>query len=231
VIRVPNGCPQIISQEKFDAVQRILDDRVHRSHGKAIDDYVLSNRIFCGECGEIYRGDRNRSEYEKSVYRNFYKCGRKPVKDENSIACTNHATGRDEVERFVLDRIRELLLHSDQKPNIIQIFNESRRERIGNGDGVIKKLETDTDIAIADKDIGSAANDYIKTDSEIMKKVLEDKIEKLTAHKEDLLRRKEQEKSEQLEIKFDIKLFHLAIAKLYRCLDADLRSELSTRNK
>ena len=230
IIRVEGGCPQIISKEKFDAVQRILDDRVHRSPGKCIDDYHLNSRIFCGECGAIYRGDRH--ERKNGEYRNFYKCNSKKSDDmgrELPDKCTNCAVDRDIVERSVLESIRELLFRAEQIPSVIEMTNERRIKKIGKGNEAVKKLEAE--LVADEKDLNSAITDYIRTTNDILKKALEEKIEKLTVKKADTERRLEQEKNEQFEIKFDMGLFKPAISKLRRCLDVDMRTPNAKRNK
>ncbi len=62
-IVVEGGCPAIVSREVFDEVQRIKAENkgkfINQNHKK---QYLLSGKIYCGECGERWHGE---SRYDK----------------------------------------------------------------------------------------------------------------------------------------------------------------------
>ncbi|MCD7958874.1 MAG: recombinase family protein [Ruminococcus sp.] len=57
-IRIENGCPQIISKELFEKVQRLCEANrrnAGRYHSKEF--YLLSGKVVCGICGKKMQGD------------------------------------------------------------------------------------------------------------------------------------------------------------------------------
>jgi len=112
-IRVDDGLPQIISKETFDAIQQILKQRVHRTPKNVEEKYLLSNKIFCGECGTPYSGIRKITDKKYYV---FYRCGYhftyrngKRVVDH----CRNTAVRRDDIEKYVVKQISKIIYNED----------------------------------------------------------------------------------------------------------------------
>ncbi|MDO4556495.1 MAG: recombinase family protein, partial [Lachnospiraceae bacterium] len=57
VIRKKGGVPAIISERDFDKVQQIMDDRrIRDTSANAKENYLLSGKVRCGECGASYCG-------------------------------------------------------------------------------------------------------------------------------------------------------------------------------
>ena len=70
---IENGVPQIIDNELFDEVQRVLARYAAApSRGKAKVEYLLSDKLICGHCGNKMTGVSGTSR-NKSLH-NYYKC-------------------------------------------------------------------------------------------------------------------------------------------------------------
>lgn len=105
VIKVKGGLPKIISEEQFLAVQKLLDSRVKCTPGNRIEDYLLTGKIYCGDCGRPYVGERQRKVYKNEViYRTYYRCTKKKVTNQivKKFNCHNTCVRKDEIEKAVL---------------------------------------------------------------------------------------------------------------------------------
>lgn len=51
-VRIEGGVPAIIDKEVWDLVQKRLGENAQApARGKAVTDYLLSQKLFCGHCG------------------------------------------------------------------------------------------------------------------------------------------------------------------------------------
>ena len=71
---VPGGMPAIISEELFERVQRrMVTNQIVSSKSKAVEEYLLTTKIFCGNCGKMMAGESGYGGKNK-IYL-YYKCG------------------------------------------------------------------------------------------------------------------------------------------------------------
>ena len=72
-IVVPGGMPALISNEQFERVQRRMEIN-HHHPGKALaeEEYLLTPKLFCGDCGRMMRGECGTSQNGTIYY--YYKC-------------------------------------------------------------------------------------------------------------------------------------------------------------
>ncbi len=86
---VPETHPSIISREIFQSVQQLIEKRGAAHRGTSIQSYPLSRKIYCGECGTLYKR-KERINRVCWVCRNHdssaEKCSAKQV-DEGVIYC------------------------------------------------------------------------------------------------------------------------------------------------
>ena len=90
-IVIPDGVPAIIDTDLFNRVQdRLAKNKKAPAHYKATDEYLLTTKLFCGNCGRMMAGESGTSA-TKGVKYCYYKCGgakrklgckRKPVKKD-----------------------------------------------------------------------------------------------------------------------------------------------------
>ena len=70
---IKGGVPQIIDEQLFEEVQAVLRKYAAApSRGKAIEEYVLSDKLICGLCGHKMTGVSGTSR-NKTMH-NYYKC-------------------------------------------------------------------------------------------------------------------------------------------------------------
>ena len=61
---IENGVPRIVSDDMFSAVQnKIAQNKKAPARKKAIDEYLLTTKLFCGECGAMMVGESG-SQYD-----------------------------------------------------------------------------------------------------------------------------------------------------------------------
>ena len=72
-IVVPDGIPSIVPKDLFERVQeKIAKNKKAPARHKAEDDYILTTKLFCGECKSLMVGESGTS-CTKQVY-HYYKC-------------------------------------------------------------------------------------------------------------------------------------------------------------
>lgn len=105
IIRIPGGCPAIVSQDLWERVKKRLEANKRASgaySAKAV--YILSGRIFCGKCGAAMTGKRARMGRNKSVY-SYYECSARKSKR----TCDMKPINKEFVEQKVIDALYENL--------------------------------------------------------------------------------------------------------------------------
>jgi len=107
-IRIENGIPPLISKELFMKVQQRLATKPnpqgrHRENG----DYILSGKLFCGECGRHMMGMSGTGRSGSLHY--YYACQGKKEKPR----CTKHNVRRDDIENEVARIIQRYILNTD----------------------------------------------------------------------------------------------------------------------
>lgn len=106
VVRIEDGVPRIVSNDVWDAANKLYNTRQHVAGGqaKAKEIYLLSGIIKCGLCGASMCGNKIRSGRNKSI-QITYKCNKR--KAEHS--CTAKDIKKDFIENLVLDELERVL--------------------------------------------------------------------------------------------------------------------------
>ena len=98
-IVVPNGIPAIISKELFAlAQQRLEKNKYAPSTYKADDKYLLTTKLFCGDCGSSMVGESGTSGSGKKYH--YYKC----VTAKKKGACHKKAVCKADIEEIVMKK-------------------------------------------------------------------------------------------------------------------------------
>lgn len=117
-VDVENGMPPIITKELFDKVQKVLEETSKsKARYKAQEEYLLSNRIFCGSCHSPMIGESGTSHTGK-VYR-YYKCS---ARKKNKDACCKKQENKETLERVVISAVADQVLTDE---NIALIADKS----------------------------------------------------------------------------------------------------------
>jgi site-specific DNA recombinase len=205
VIRIPGGIPAIISEDDFHRVQAKMKERQHKAAKfSAKQEYLLSGKIYCGECGSPYAGNSRRPRPGHPMYVS-YKCTRRNQRDKH---CKNPEINRDKLERLVLERLSEVLFNPDVIPRLVEQYNEYIAEKTGSAKE--RTLALQTELRDIERKITNTVNLMIETGSAAFK----DKLNELEQSKEKLLfeltEAEEALKQENFSEEQISKLFHIA---------------------
>lgn len=118
IIKIPNGCPQIVDTETFQKVQELIKEN-KRSAGQynTKHRYIFSGLVFCGYCGKRLNGNRRYSGRNKSLYVT-YRCM------THSDSCINKEINRYYLEDFVLSKIKEYFGYKDKVKKMYAKMNK-----------------------------------------------------------------------------------------------------------
>ncbi len=178
VIRIPGGIPAIISEDDFHRVQAKMKERQHKAAKfSAKQEYLLSGKIYCGECGSPYAGNSRKPRPDHPLYIS-YKCTRRNQRDTK---CNNPEINRDKLERLVLERLSEVLFNRDVIPRLVEQYNEYIAEKTGSVRE--RMLALQTELRDVERKITNTVNLMIETGSAAFK----DKLNELEQSKEKLL--------------------------------------------
>ena len=122
MIRVEDGCPRIVSNEDFFAVQKKMNIRQHpKDHAIYKETYLLTGKVFCGLCGSTYIGSRRKKGGEET-YWPYYGCGQH---SRNKVGkCDNKVISRDYLESVVLSNIAKTVFSDAMVPKLTRAYNE-----------------------------------------------------------------------------------------------------------
>ena len=121
---IENAIPAIIDPATFDAVQK-RRERNHRApaHTKAAVNYMLTTKLFCGECGTMMVGESGTSKTGTIYY--YYKCGTR--KRKGASACDLKPVHKEQLEEFVVRAAVEHVLRNDIADHIISQLIEYQK--------------------------------------------------------------------------------------------------------
>ena len=178
VIRIPGGIPAIISEDDFHRVQLKMKERQHKAAKfSAKQEYLLSGKIICGECGNPYAGNSRKPRHDHPLYVS-YKCTRRNQREKN---CTNPEINRDKLERLVLEKLTTVLFNPDVIPDIVRVYNDHVASKSGSARERLNALKSQ--IKDVERKINNAVNLMIETGSPALK----NKLGELEETKEKLL--------------------------------------------
>lgn len=100
-IRIGGGCPQIITPEDFERVQIKLKANQHRPRDRAVENYLLSSKLYCGECGCRLCGERHKVRDTAYAY---YACNEGKRRKTHQLAIP-----KDLVENMVCDALSQIV--------------------------------------------------------------------------------------------------------------------------
>jgi len=105
----PGGMPAIVPQDIFDRVQERMAKNKHKPAAKkAIEEYILTTKLFCGKCGAMMVGTAGTSKTGKVHH--YYKCGNLIYKK----SCDKKTVKKDWLEHHVVHLVREHILSNDK---------------------------------------------------------------------------------------------------------------------
>ena len=106
------GCPHIVSDDLWKAVQREIDRRTNRHKEKPQTPYkhttMLGGLIWCGCCGQRYLAESDKLADGTKIHR--YYCRGRVLKNHhhNVPQCSNRSWRADELNNLILGEVRKL---------------------------------------------------------------------------------------------------------------------------
>ena len=112
----PNGIPSIVPQELFYRVQeRMLTNKKASAKHKALDEYLLTTKLFCGKCECLMVGESGTSGSKKKVHR-YYKC----VSVKYHRGCNKKSVRKEWIENLVIEQIQKVILNDKLIENLAE---------------------------------------------------------------------------------------------------------------
>ena len=104
--RVEDGIPAIVSRELFQKCQRMSERHRRSPAEKWATNFLLTTKLFCGECGQPMTGDGGTSG--NGHVHHYYTCNGRRVHK-----CKKERVKKEWIEEFVLSQLTTLI-HSDE---------------------------------------------------------------------------------------------------------------------
>ena len=102
---LPGAIPAIVESELFARVQQRMErNRKAPAKGKAEIEYILTTKLFCGECGTMMVGESGKGR--NGVVHHYYKCS----KAKRNKGCKKRAVKKDWIENIVVYRTVDYVL-------------------------------------------------------------------------------------------------------------------------
>lgn len=136
-VRIKNGLPSIISEELFLKAQMRVNMNKHRTSKKKPVQipFLLSGKVFDGECGGALAGDSGTSKTGATYY--YYTCTNKKVKK----TCKTKPVRKEWLEDIVIDVTKEKVLTPDTIEFIADCVTQIQEENIDTS--MLKVIESD----------------------------------------------------------------------------------------
>lgn len=129
IIRIEGGIPAIVDSKTFDTVARIIASRKKLSPNRAAKEtYLLSGKMFCGQCGNTYIGNRKFNGRNRSMTVT-YRCNTRGRM--TSDGCDNKEIRREYIENFVIKELVRIIFDDARIPVLVekyQAFNKQNAE-------------------------------------------------------------------------------------------------------
>lgn len=163
-IIIEDAIPAIIDKKTFMEVQRIMESRKNTGRTIAVEPYLLSGILFCGECGAPMSGHRSKKS-ERITY--AYECSQNSRKKN----CEMRSFSRDKLEGIICDYV-EKIISPEQLGGIKQYLKENQNIINRQNEGRIANLKKE--ITALDTKINNTIDLLIETKSDKLKEKLSD---------------------------------------------------------
>lgn len=131
VIRDENAVPVIVDRDTFDRVQTMLKkNRRMPSHSWSYSDYILTDKLVCGECGQLMVGKSGNShtgaKYAYYACKGHLRgsCGKRPIRQdliEDMILEEAHRIIQDDgIMDFIIDKTWEYYQRQDESEEAVR---------------------------------------------------------------------------------------------------------------
>ena len=132
-IEVKNGIPRIIDDKTFNEVQKkMLKNKQAPARNKAKTEYLLTTKLFCGNCKEMMTGTSGTSSTKRMHY--YYTCnGRK------KHICNRKNIQKELIEDIVVEQARNMLTDKDIEKISNEVVKVAEKEKNSNNLKILEK--------------------------------------------------------------------------------------------
>ena len=208
IVRCEGGIPQIISKEDFLLAQeKMLGRRKRTASFKAKQEYLLSGKIFCGECESTYAGNSRRPSGKNPLYVS-YDC----VKKNGKTKCKNTGIRKEIIEDLVLKYLADTVFDERMLPEILDRYNAFAVEKNKELDVQIRYIKGE--LSETEKGISNIVDAVVSTGSV----ALANKLNELEVRKSELETALTEIENELSDVTVDEKQLRAAFRKAKRLL-------------
>lgn len=123
IIRVENAFPAIVTKEEYQKVLRKMEQNQHKgARNKAVHDYLLSGKIFCGHCGRAMYGE---TRPRRGVDYSYYTCNGRRAK-----ICDKHSVRCDKLEKEVIKQLNERYFSLEVEERVVSKILEANKNGV-----------------------------------------------------------------------------------------------------
>lgn len=163
IIRINDAVPPIISNEDFLIIQQKLSKRkLTKKSSRAIENYLLRGKMFCGVCNGAYVGSR-RVRGDKTHWI-AYGCNKRYR--NHSVECKNKELSKPFIEGYVLEKLSEYAFNDKYIPFITKEYNKFLRDKNKEFDNQLKAYQSK--LKEVNKNIDSLVDMLLKTQSQVL---------------------------------------------------------------
>ncbi len=175
---VPDGMPRIVSDEIFEAAQKMTAKNKRRT-GKitAPEEYLLTGKLFCGHCGSAMRGESGTGE--QGVIYNYYKCADR----KKAHSCDKANEKKERIERAVIDATLAMLRTPGAIEDIAEKAAKIAQDEYNDKSTLLALKQEQKQIQLSITNLLKLVEKGIETDD------IGDRLLDLNAQKGDLLKR------------------------------------------
>ena len=203
-IVIPGGVPAIVPQDIFESAGKRMEGNKHASaRNKAKEKYILTTKLFCGECKTMLVGE---SGVKRSGTYRYYKCA-----SAKRHECKLKPIRKNLIEDFVIRKAMESISDEETVDKIIeQILKLFDEENV-----VIPALERQLN------DVQKAIDNMVKAiEMGVCTRSTKARLEELEAEEDKLKKDIEQERVSQPTLTEEQLRFFLD---RYKCLDVSVQ--------
>lgn len=165
---IENGIPRIVSDDLFFRVQEIMGkNKKAPAHAKAVQEYILTTKLFCGKCHEMMTGVKGNSHTGRAYY--YYKCNNAKKK-----ACDKKAVQKDYIENLVICECRKLLTAENIDKIAHEVVALCEKEKDTSNLKRLEKLMKDNE-----RKRGNLMNAIAECDIDTVRKAMYEEISRL----------------------------------------------------
>lgn len=192
IIRVDGVVPQLVTKEDFQRAQERLKRRSKAGAGhKARQTYLLSGKVFCGQCGSPYIGNSRKKRPDHPEYVS-YRCNNRKKRPR----CTGWEIRRESLESMVLGELANLVFNDSMIPKLADAYYDYMAGSNHSETQLQNRIKKE--IASVQKDIDNLVNVIMKSGSDTLVAKLNEKEQELKTLKYQLIQSEKQCKVHQL---------------------------------